>query len=103
LLEIIYILSLIEEYCIAGKYLQEKNYAHRLVQKILVWLRGSRVGELGKYKNMLMSSYKSEVNIDRLFERCAELYSSHTQKDCSQIDIQEVDAKIALPCLRNIR
>jgi hypothetical protein len=98
LLEILYMILLIEQYCKspAKKVQQEKNYTYKLVQKI-------DKEKVAKYKIMLKEVYKNKANMEQLFEKYSTLYcsQSHKNSEYKQIDLNEIEEKIVLPHPKN--
>ena len=97
LLEIYYIINLIEQYGLlpAGKFALEKNYAHKLVQRT----DRSKVAE---YKARIIELYKTKGTMEELFEKCASLYCPQGQFGLNSEQIQlneneEETKKIKLP------
>lgn len=94
LLETMYIVFLIEEYCkvMISKQMKEKNYAYKLVQK-------TDKAKLAKYKIMLKEQYEGKAEMEELFKECEALYNSNPYKESAyaEIDLKEIEERIVLP------
>jgi hypothetical protein len=100
LLEIYYVLQLVEQYFNAPirAITEEKNYAHKLVQRM-------DKKKVIDYKVRVTDLYSNKGTIDDLFKECGKLYgeegSTAIHEDaCNHIDLEdnEEKTKITLPC-----
>lgn len=102
LLEIYYVLQLVEEYfnMPATNIAEEKNYAHKLVQRM-------DKQKVTDYFNRVTALYSNKGTINDLFKECGQLYAEDLGSiaveseamECNQIaiDENEEEAKITLP------
>eukprot|EP00826_Nyctotherus_ovalis_P029913 TRINITY_DN2372_c0_g1_i8.p1 TRINITY_DN2372_c0_g1~~TRINITY_DN2372_c0_g1_i8.p1 ORF type:complete len:406 (+),score=80.95 TRINITY_DN2372_c0_g1_i8:202-1419(+) len=104
LLEIYYVLNLVEQYfdAPADKVVEEKNYAHKLVQR----MDRKKVND---YHSKVTELYRCRGTIEDLFKECGRLHgetgdtsTKGEAMECNQIDInegeEEAKSKITLPC-----
>eukprot|EP00826_Nyctotherus_ovalis_P029908 TRINITY_DN2372_c0_g1_i3.p1 TRINITY_DN2372_c0_g1~~TRINITY_DN2372_c0_g1_i3.p1 ORF type:complete len:403 (+),score=109.36 TRINITY_DN2372_c0_g1_i3:214-1422(+) len=105
LLEIYYVLSLVSQYFDepAEKMSEEKNYAHKLVQRM-------DKKKVLDYQTRINELYHSKGTIENLFKECGKQYGSGEEAgeveiedeamECRQIELEEeeVKIKITLPC-----
>lgn len=107
LLEIYYVLSLVDQYFNepVEKLAEEKNYAHKLVQRM-------DRKKVILYKEKLEELHHTKGTMEKLFKECASIYSDVEElpkeiaieeepMECNQIDlnesVEEVKIKITLP------